>query len=100
MIKNREALSMVEAKAHLKESKDNTDVEGFLNKFVKMKLPKAKELRKKLEGFELIQVNDLHLAKIIDLLPETKEELNKILVDTTLNEDETKKILDVIKEYK
>ena len=41
-----------------------------------------------------------YIVKIIDILPETAEELNKIFVDVSLDEDETKKILDTIKKFK
>jgi len=39
------------------------------------------------------------IIKIIDLLPENQEDLNKI-VDISLDENETKKILETVKEFK
>jgi DNA-directed RNA polymerase subunit F len=41
-----------------------------------------------------------YITKIVDTLPETPEELNKIFIDVSLDEDETKKILDSIKKFK
>ena len=41
-----------------------------------------------------------HVSKIIDTLPESREELNKIFTEISLDEDEAKKILDVVEEYR
>jgi len=99
MIINKESLSMVEAIEYI--DKDNkTDVQGFIKKFVKMKPIEAKELRTKLKALDIIKMKNEHIAKVIDLLPETTEEINKIFNDVGLDEDETKKILDTIKEFK
>jgi len=99
MILNKESLSMAEAGEYI-ESDSETDIKGFIKKFVKMKPEKAKELRAKLKALDLIKMKDEHIAKLIDLLPETTEEINKIFSDVGLDEDETKKILDTIKEFK
>ena len=42
----------------------------------------------------------LDISKIIDILPDKAEEVNKIFIDISLDENETKKILDTIKEFK
>ncbi len=98
MILNKESLSMAEASEYVEKGSE-TDVKGFIKKFVKIKPEKAKELRAKLKELDLIKMNNEHIAKLIDLLPETTDELNKIFSDVGLDEDENKKILDTIKEY-
>lgn len=101
MIKNSEALSMAEAAEYIQKDEDSeTDIKGFIKKFVKLTAKKAKELRKKLEELDLIKLRTEQIVKIIDLLPENKEELNKICAEISLDEDETKKILDAVKEFK
>ena len=45
-------------------------------------------------------MNDSNISKLIDILPEKAEEINKIFIDIGLDENETKKILDTIKEFK
>ena len=72
----------------------------FIKKFAKLKPRESKKLRKKIEELDLMRVKTEHVAKIIDLMPEEQEELNKIFVDVSLNEDETKKILETVKEFK
>ncbi|RLG11091.1 hypothetical protein DRN73_06230 [Candidatus Pacearchaeota archaeon] len=99
MILDRKILSMAEAEEYI-DKENETDVKGFIKKFIKIKPEKAKELRKKLKELDLMKLKNEHISKLIDLLPENKEDLNKIVNDVGLDEDETKKILDTIKEFK
>lgn len=96
MIKNNQPLSMAESTEYL-EKESNAMI--FIKKFDVLSVKDAKELRKKLEGLNLIKMNDFHISKIIDLVPEKAEEINKIFIDVGLDENETKKILDVVKEF-
>ena len=96
MIKETKPLSMSEAQEYLGE--ENTEIKGFLKNFKPISVENAKKLRESLESLDLIQLNDLHISKIIDLLPSTKEELSKILSNVNFTEDETNKILSTIKE--
>jgi len=98
MIKNTELLSMAEATEYLDKT-SSTDIKGFIKKFKKLKLKDAKNLRKKLEELDMMKLRAEQIVKIIDLLPENREDLNKI-VDVSLDEDETKKILETVKEFK
>ena len=101
MILNKEPLSMAEALKYLKKDETGeTDVIGFIKKFIKMKKGEADEIRKKLEALELMKMKSEHIAKIIDLMPEDKEDLNKIFTDVSLDEDELQKIIGVVKESK
>jgi DNA-directed RNA polymerase subunit F len=101
MINNEKPISMAEALEFVKkdESKE-TDVLGFIKKFTKLKPEQGKNLREKIRELNLMKVKEENISKIIDLLPEDAEELNKIFIDMSLDEDETKKILDTIKEFK
>ena len=101
MIISKEPLSMAETFTHIKEDETSeTDLIGFIKKFIKIKKGHAEELRKKLQALELMKIKNEHIAKIIDLAPETKEELNKIFVGVSLDEDESQKIINTIKESK
>jgi DNA-directed RNA polymerase subunit F len=98
MIINKEALSISEISDYV--SKENEDVLKFVKEFAKLKPDKAKELRKKIEEIGLIQLNDSHISKLIDFMPEDIEDLNKIFADLSFDESEAQKILEVIKEFK
>ncbi len=98
MIKNNKPLSMTETSAYLrKDNESETEIVGFIKKFITLKLEKAVELRKKISDLNLVKVDQKHISKIIDLMPEDKEDLGKIFVDIGLNEDETNKLLETIK---
>ncbi|MCH8945331.1 MAG: hypothetical protein IIA85_00210 [Nanoarchaeota archaeon] len=98
MIIDNQTLSMAEVLEYTKDKE--SDIVKFIGKFTKFTPEKAKELRGKLEGLELMKVKPEHISKIIDLVPANQEDLNKIFMGVSLDEDESKKILDTIKEFK
>lgn len=97
MIKKRTPLSMVES---VEYSKDNEALVKFVKNFSQLKESDAKELRKELEGFNFMKVKSEHVVKIIDTLPQDEEDLNKIFIGVSLDDNETKSILDAIKKFK
>lgn len=98
MIKETTPLSLAEASEFL--GKRDPELITFINGFTKLDVKKAKEFRKGIESLNLLKVSPKHISKIIDILPKTKEDLNKIFTDVGLDEDETKKILDEVKKLK
>ena len=101
MIRNSTPLSMAESLEYLNLDRDSEkNVREFIKKFVKLTPKEAKELRKKLMDLNLIKMNETNICKLIDILPERPEEVNKIFVDVSLDENETKQILDAIKGFK
>ena len=100
MIKDNKDLSMAEIAGYIKTKSNDTDLVGFIKKFTKLNAKEAKESRKKLEELDLMKMRPEYIVKIIDLMPENKEDLNKIFTDIGLDEDETKKILETVKEFK
>jgi len=99
MIEQSHSLSMSEAVEFVQEE-EHSEIKGFIGKFVKISISDAKALREELEKMDLMKVRPSHISKMIDLLPESKEELNKVFTDVNLEEDEITKILDAIKKYK
>lgn len=101
MIDKIEPLSMPETLAYISKSKDKEkDIIGFIKKFSKVDQKDALTLRKKLRELDLIKINEEHISKIINIMPENLEEVNKIFTDVGLDEDETKKILETVKQFK
>lgn len=89
---------MAEAMEYIKKTQnEEIEIMGFIKKLVKITPKEAKEIRKNIKELELIKVKPQHISKIIDLMPENAEDLNKIFTDVSLNEDETKQILSKIK---
>jgi len=103
-IKDTKALSMAESLDLLEaleaDEEKKKELKGFIKKFTDIKPEDAKKLRGELEKLNLIKIKQEHIVKIIDLLPETASELNKIFSEVSLNEDETNKILGIVKENK
>ncbi len=98
MIEKSQSLSMSESMEYLNGEEDS-EMKGFMNKFVKLSVEDARKLRKEIEEMDLLKVRASHISKIINLMPQSKEELNKIFTDVSLEEDEITKILDTIKKY-
>ena len=95
---------MAESLEYIEEQKEEsdaeTDIRKFIKKFTKIKPEEARSIREKLVALGLIKLKGEYIAKIIDIMPETQEDLNKIFTDVGLDEDETKKILDALAEFK
>jgi DNA-directed RNA polymerase subunit F len=96
-INKMKALSIAESKEII-EGEDK-EIKGFLKKFVKLDIKKAREFREELENLDLMKVKEENIVKIIDLLPEDSMDINKIFVDVSLDENEVNKILEVVKKY-
>jgi DNA-directed RNA polymerase subunit F len=101
MIKENTPLSITESLEYMNSKNESEEkVKIFMEKFKKLDLKKAQSLREKIERMELLKVKDSEISKIIDLVPENKESLNKIFTDVSLTEEESKQILDSIEEFR
>ncbi|MFH1821731.1 MAG: RNA polymerase Rpb4 family protein [Methanobacteriota archaeon] len=71
----------------------------YAQKFAKPKLIKAKELMEELLKVE--KIREHQAVAIVDLMPETKEDIELIFSKerTKLEDDEVKKILEIVKKY-
>ena len=103
MILDRTPLNLNEVQDLLKDidaGERKEEMEMYMKKFLKTKPAQAKKIREELEVLDMIKVKREHIVKIIDLLPQDATDLNKIFVDVSLTEDETNKILEIIKSSK
>lgn len=103
MIIERTPLNLNEMQEILKDIPDSEkkdSMEVFLKKFLKTKPEQAKKIKDGLDKLDLLKIKREHLVKIIDMLPEDASDLNKIFTDVSLNEDETNKILEIVKHSK
>ncbi|MBU0958887.1 MAG: hypothetical protein KKB31_02970 [Nanoarchaeota archaeon] len=100
MIKNETPLSLAEATEYSQGKESKINLKAFSKKFTKLSAKDGKELRAKLEGLDLMKLDEKSIGKIIDILPENQEDLGKIFIGIGLDDEETKKVLDLVKEYK
>ncbi|MBS3176014.1 hypothetical protein J4457_02145 [Candidatus Woesearchaeota archaeon] len=72
--------------------------EEYLNSVVKTSPKKAKELYDALVALNIPRIKDIHLNKIVDLLPKTVKELKVVLqgYTLTLNNEGLAKIVEVV----
>ena len=96
-IKSNESLSMAETTEYIDK---DSEIMKFIKRFTSMSYKEAGELRKKIDGLGLMKIKPEHVSKIIDIMPENHEDINKIFIGASLDEDESKGILDAIKEFK
>lgn len=101
MIRKSEPLSMPEITEYLdKKNENEAELLSFVKKFTALSSKDAKDMKKKLEELDLMQLRDENIVKIIDVMPENAEELSKILSGVSVDDEETKKILEVVREFK
>lgn len=100
MILDMKPIAMAEAKDIIENSKqDEKEVGAFIKRFSKIDIKEAGEMRKALEELDLMKLKEEYVIKVIDLLPTDASDLNKIFVDTSLDENEISKILEIVKKY-
>jgi len=100
MILDRTPLNMNEVDKIVKELPDSEkkeEIELFLKKFLKTKSGPAKKIKEDLENLDMLKLKREHVVKIADMLPQDASDVNKIFTDVSLNEDESNKILEVVK---
>lgn len=75
--------------------------EEYLNQFEVLKEKEAKELIKKLEALDIPRLKPEHMAKLVDILPMTPEEVKMVLqgYTVTVTKENMKKIADAIQEF-
>ena len=103
MILDRKPINLNEVKEILKEIPDSEKkihMELYLKKFLKAKPEKTKKIKEELERLDLLKLKRENIVKIADLMPEDASDLNKIFTEISLNEDETNKILELVKKNK
>jgi DNA-directed RNA polymerase subunit F len=109
-ILNKEALSLSEVKASLDKINKRDEEMGFrankAHEYVKALKPLSqkdfKELNDKINALEVPRLKDIHVKKIIDLMPVSLEDLKFALSSYTItvNSDNLKKIIDVVKNFR
>ena len=103
MIYDRTPLTLNEVQEILENVPDSDrkeEVRIYLKKFLKAKTGQSEKIKQGLEEMDLLKLKREHMVKISDLLPEDASDLNKIFTDVSLNEEETNKILELVKSAK
>jgi|TARA_B100002003_G_scaffold41362_1_gene36879 DNA-directed RNA polymerase subunit F len=98
-IKEEKPITMAEVVSLAGDSDKGMAIKSFIKNFNKMPLDKALKMKKDLADLDLIRLKDTHIVKIVDFMPSGSAELNKIVMDVSLDQEEITKILDVVGRY-
>lgn len=102
-------INMSELKSELAKIKRKEKELGFranktmeyLNQFATLSEKKAKELYESIEKLGIPRLRELHINKIIDLMPKSAEDVKVILqgYTVTVKKDDMQRIVDVVKKF-
>jgi len=93
-------ITLAEVVALAGDSDKAVAMKKFIKNFNKMDVEKAREMKAALIGLDLIRLKDEYIVKIVDFMPDSAADLNKVLVEVVLDGDEVTKILEVVKNFK
>ena len=93
-------ITLAEVVALSGDSDKAVAIKKFIKDFNKMDVKKAREMKNALRELDLIKLKDGHIVKIVDFMPSDAVDLNKVLVEVSLDGDEVTKILEVVKNFK
>ena len=108
-ISETEPVNLNEVKEELEEIKKRDKELNFraqktleyAQQVAKLGKEKADELKKKLEGLKISRLKEIHIQKIIDILPTREEDVKVVLqgYNITLTKENYKKIADTVKAF-
>jgi len=106
---NEKPIPMYELKEELEKIKKRDEEleenakasEEYLKKFLKIKKQEAEKLKQELEKLNIPRLKEQHIAKIIDLLPKTPEDVKLVLegYSITITNENIKKIAECVSKY-
>lgn len=99
MILNKISLTIAEISQYVEKTNENENLISYLKKFGKVSKDEAEKIRKEIVSLNNPKIREEHTIKVIDFLPKDHEEVNKIFVDASLNEEEINALLDIVKKY-
>lgn len=99
MIKDQKPLTYAEVLELVGEGERAKKVTSFIKKFYKLKPADSKKLSEELRSLDLMKLKDDYIVSIVNFLPQDASDLIKILPDTSFDQEEINKILDIVKKY-
>ncbi|MBW2988399.1 hypothetical protein DRJ48_03995 [Candidatus Woesearchaeota archaeon] len=77
-------------------------IEEYLNYYVKLKPSEAKQLKEELEKLSIPRLKDLHIHKLIDIMPTTAEDVAVVLdgYPITITKTNCAQIAETLKKFK
>ena len=97
MILAKKPLSLAEVKELRKKTEEDKPIDIYLDKFCNATKEKAKKMTEQITALNNPKIRDEQIVKIIDIMPEDAEDLNKIFNEMGLTEEEANAVLSIVK---
>ncbi len=96
----KEALEMIKERDKALTFRGNK-AEEYVSQFSALSPKKAAELAKKLEALAIPRMKELHIKKIVDVMPKSAKEVKVVLQGyaVTVKQEHLKKIADTVLEF-
>lgn len=98
IVLNQTPITMAEAKDLIPDVEEKP-LKDYFKKFVSLTAEKAKSLSEDIRALNNVKVREKDIVKVADLLPKSKEEVNKIFTEVSLSEEESNAIVEIVKKY-
>ena len=92
-------LTLAEVNSLVGELEERKELKDYIRKFGNLSKEDSLKLAGELRELDNLKVKEEHIVKIVDFVPKTSGELNKIFTDVSLDEEENKKILEIVEGY-
>ena len=99
MILKKKPLTIAEVSEYMKNVERNEIVLDYLKKFEKVSNERVEKMRESILALNNPKIKEDNIVKVIDFLPSDQEEVNKIFLENSLNEEEARTLLDIVKGY-
>ena len=99
VVKEENPITMAEVASMAGDSEKGETIKKFISNFNEMTAEKAIEFKEELRALNLMKLKESHIVKIVDFIPTDASELNKVIIETSLDQEEVTKILDVTTKY-
>ena len=102
-VSNTEAAQSIKDKEKKSELTYREDkIKDYLKKFSKMSLKDFNKAKNELEKLEIPRLDEFHIIKILDLMPQSGTELRAIVSHSgsVLVDENVTKVLDLLKQYR
>lgn len=99
MILNKTPLTLAQVKAYASGLEENKVLVDYLKAFSNLSKEKAESLLAEIHALNNPKIKEELAVKVVDLLPQDAEDVNKIFLENSLSEEETQALLAVVKNY-
>lgn len=96
MILNKKPLAIAEVIEYVKNEGGKEELIKYLKKFGKLSKEKVEKIKASIVSLNNPKIKERDIVKVIDFLPKDAEDANKIFAEASLNEEETRALVEII----